>query len=96
MTDLVNNMCRRGLKAGYVSGDSDHDALDMKKKVQQGECQFVFFTPEALLSSLKWRQLLTTSKYQTRIVAFVVDESHCVHPNGESVHIAEYDYYYCI
>ena len=78
MTDQVNAMTKRGWRAGYVSGNTDSDSLDMKRKVQQGAFQLVFFTPEALLSGLKWRQLLTTRDYKSGIVAIVVDEAHCV------------------
>ena len=32
MTDQVNTISKRGLQAGYVSGENDSDSVDMKKK----------------------------------------------------------------
>ena len=43
--------------------------------VSQGNFQLVFFTPEMLIGSKRWRNMLTGDLYSE---AFVIDEAHCV------------------
>ena len=43
--------------------------------MKSGEFQLVLFSPEALLSIRRWRELLQGHLYSS---AFVVDEVHCV------------------
>ena len=50
----------------------------MKKKVQTGAFQLVFFTPELLIENNRWRKVLMSDVYATRLKAFVVDEAHTV------------------
>ena len=47
-------------------------------KVQNGQYQLVLFSPEALLGVRRWREMLLSETYSSRIVAFIVDEAHCV------------------
>ena len=47
-------------------------------EVYEGNYQLVFTSPEALLTNETWRGMLHSSVYQERLVAFVVDEAHCV------------------
>jgi superfamily II DNA helicase RecQ len=49
---------------------------DMKDHVISGACNIIFMRPELLRS--KWRNLLSTSTYQKRLVGIIVDEAHCV------------------
>ena len=46
-------------------------------KVYEGKYQLVLISPEALLTNETWRDMLHSSVYQERLVAFVVDEAHC-------------------
>ena len=39
---------------------------------------FVYFTPEILISSKKWRGLLLEDLYSGRLQFFVIDEAHTV------------------
>ena len=41
-------------------------------------CQLVYFTPEALLDNRKWRRLLQSVEYSTRVKVLVIDEAHTV------------------
>ena len=50
----------------------------MKEGVCNGEYQFVYFTPEILISSKKWRGLLLGDLYSSRLQFFVIDEAHTV------------------
>ena len=44
--------------------------------MSNGQNQLVLFSPEALLSVRRWREMLRDESYTSRIVAFVVDEAH--------------------
>ena len=46
--------------------------------MKNGLHQLVLFSPDALLSVRRWRELLQGENYGPRIVAFIVDEAHCV------------------
>ena len=35
-------------------------------------------SPESLQTNATWRDMLQSDVYQTNLVAFVVDEAHCV------------------
>ena len=65
----------RGLSVGCVTSES---SVAEKDKVSNGQYQLVLFSPEALLSVRRWREMLRDETYTSRIVAFVVDEAHCV------------------
>lgn len=51
---------------------------DMKHKIKRGQCQLVFLSPKALFCGLEWRGMLSSDVYRHNLVAFVVDEAHCV------------------
>ena len=78
MKDKVASLKKQGLRAAYISGETDESFFKMKHGDKLGAFQIVFFTPEALLTGIKWRHLLTTDEYQARTVALVIDEAHCV------------------
>ena len=42
------------------------------------KCQLVHFTPEALLENRKWRTLLQSVEYSTRVKVLVIDEAHTI------------------
>ena len=48
----------------------------MKQKVRTGAFQLVFFTPELLIENKRWRKVLMSDVYTTRLKAFVADEAH--------------------
>ena len=60
---------------------------DIKRKVCTGAFQLVFFTPELLIENKKWRKVLMSDVYTTRLKAFVVDEAHTVSKWYVSSHI---------
>ena len=41
-------------------------------------------SPEAVLTNPEWRDMLQSPVYQENLVAFVVDEAHCVKKWGET------------
>ena len=66
-------LCRRGIRAGYVTGDQESD--EVKEAVTEGKYQVVYFTPEMLLGSRKWREILLGDIYRSRLRALIIDEA---------------------
>ncbi len=50
----------------------------MKTDAINGKFQLLYFTPEAILLSKRWRRLLTSDSYQKRIKGLVIDEAHTI------------------
>ena len=50
----------------------------MLERVAKGNYQLIFFTPEALLNHRKWRDLLRSDIYLSRLRVVVIDEAHTV------------------
>ncbi len=65
-----------GIKACYVSGEQDDER--MRKDVIKGAYQIVYFTPEMILASRRWREMLIGEVYSHQLRAFIVDEAHTV------------------
>ena len=38
----------------------------------------LYISPEMLMRKKKWRNMVLSELYQKRLVAFIVDEAHCV------------------
>ena len=38
----------------------------------------IFMSPEATLTDMRWRDMLSSPIFQERLVALIVDEAHCV------------------
>ena len=75
MKDQVASLSARGLAIGCITQESSEKE---RAKVKNGQYQLMLFSPEALLSFRQWRELLQGEGYSSRIVAFIVDEAHCV------------------
>ena len=43
-----------------------------------GKVQLLYISPESLLINSEWREMLQSDIYCENLVAFVVDEAHCV------------------
>ena len=65
----------KGLSVGCLTRESSDSERAM---ALSGQYQLVLFSPEALLIVRRWREMLQSEVYKSRIVAFVVDEAHCV------------------
>jgi len=66
------------VKAGILSG---HPGVSKELLVTASDASkysFLFSAPEALIGVEKWRQILLNTSLQQQIVAFTVDEAHCV------------------
>lgn len=59
-----------------ISGDLAEKAV--KEDVMNGKYQLVLISPELLMTNLTWREMMRTNVYQENLVAFIVDEAHCI------------------
>ncbi|KAL5483863.1 hypothetical protein EMCRGX_G020281 [Ephydatia muelleri] len=71
----------KGVSAAYISSETDDRA--QCEAILRGEVQIVFIGPESLLQNTTWREMLKTPVYKSNLVAFVVDEVHCVPKWGD-------------
>ena len=74
MKDQVQVLTEKGINAIYSGGAEEEET----ETIKCGEYQIIFFSPESLLCNLEWRDMLQSPIYQEKLVAFVVDEAHCV------------------
>ena len=74
MKDQVRQMLERGMSAVYVA-EADHQT---EIKVCEGKFQLIYLSPESLLTNPTWRDMLQSDVYEQNLVAFVIDEAHCV------------------
>ena len=73
----VATYCSKGLTSiCFSAGDTSGSAI--LSDVSLGKYQLVFFTPEIVLASKKWRRVTEGDVYNERLRAFVIDEAHCV------------------
>ena len=48
------------------------------RSVKNGEVQLVYMSPESIICNFQYRNMILSPVYQEKLVAFVVDEAHCV------------------
>ena len=72
----VTTLTTKGLSTVHVSGDLTDKGI--KDGIFNGMYQLVLISPELLITNLHWREMLRSEIYQRQLVAFVVDEAHCV------------------
>ena len=82
MMDQKSKVMLRGIECDFI-GDSQCDE-DRFKKIMDGCIQLLLISPESLICNDKYRQMLLSPVYKKNLVAFVVDEAHCV-KNGKSI-----------
>ena len=70
------SLTSKGLSTVYVSGDLSDKKV--KDDIFNGMYQLVLISPELLMTNLYWREMMRTEIYQKQLVAFVVDEAHCI------------------
>lgn len=75
MMDQKSKFVPMGIQTEFVAEQSDEEAV---KKVLSGQVQLVYISPESIIGNTKFRNMLLSSAYQEHLVAFVVDEAHCV------------------
>jgi len=76
MMDQKKKLSLRGISVEFVGeGQIDEVAVSL---VIKGDIQLVFISPESLLTNKTYRRMLRSDAYQKKLVAFAVDEAHCV------------------
>ncbi|KAL5479301.1 hypothetical protein EMCRGX_G022804 [Ephydatia muelleri] len=81
MKDQVATLNSKGLSAAYLSSEMNDRA--QQERILRGEVQVLYIGPELLMLNTLWRDMLTTPVYKENLVAFVVDEAHCVAKRGD-------------
>lgn len=75
MKDQTREFSGRGLSSIYVTSSISREE---ELSVLQGRFSMVYISPELLLCCDKYREMLRSDIYKERMIAFVVDEAHCV------------------
>ena len=65
-----------GIKAEFIGDEQESE--EAKQLVERGECQIVYGSPEAFLSTKRWRTMLSNDPYKKRLCLVAVDEAHCI------------------
>ena len=78
MKDQVDSFRKRGVSAALVSSDCDAESEEMKTGVIEGRYELVSISPEQLIGNKRFRCMCRNECYVDKLVAFVVDEAHCV------------------
>ena len=74
MKDQVSAYSAKGLTACAVTHETTPEE---KRNIREGKYQLFFFSPETL-SKRQWFDQIQLEPYHSNIVAFVVDEAHCI------------------
>ena len=65
-----------GMSVKFV--DEAQEDQEAVLRVLKGEVQLVFISPETIICNPQFRSMLLSEQYKKFLVAFVVDEAHCV------------------
>ena len=76
MQDQVRYLKSVGIKADFIGDEQESE--EAKQRVERGECQLVYGSPEAFLSTERWRAMLSNDAYKKRLCLVAVDEAHCI------------------
>ena len=75
MKDQERSLQSRGVKAIQVGSDNTDKIVE---DIKQGYYEILFISPERLLTSEDWRDILQSPVYKEQLVGVIVDEAHCV------------------
>ena len=67
------------MSAGHAERQLARELLVDERDVERGMFSLLFGSPEAIIGSERWRQLLLGDPLCRQIVAVAVDEAHCVY-----------------
>ena len=76
MLDQHSKFSLKGLSVEFV-GDAQ-ESLEAMNEVEKGRIHLVYTSPESLISNCCCRSMLSSDMYHQNLVAFVIDEVHCV------------------
>ena len=74
--DQRQKIANRGLSVEFVGeAQTDDGAI---RRVLNGDIQLVYISPESLLENRLYWGMFQKAAYQDKMIAFVVDEAHCI------------------
>ena len=76
MIDQREKFTKKGITTEFVGEAQEND--DAVAAVLNGRIQLVYISPESLLGNPRFRSMLLSDSYKTRLRGVVVDEAHCV------------------
>ena len=76
MLDQVRFLKSLGISAEII-GD-EQNCEHARKRVERGQCQIVYGSPESFLSTKRWRTMLSNDAYKKGLRLVAVDEAHCI------------------
>ena len=74
MKDQESSFGKKGVRAVHVTKEDEETML----AVMAGNYQLIYISPETLLTDRQWRHVIESPLFQKNLVAFVVDEAHCI------------------
>ena len=81
MVDQVCSLRARGVCAAIMTGNrgvTDKEFLAQDGGVDLSKYSLLFSSPEAIIESERWRELLLKPPLNKNIVAVAIDKAHCV------------------
>ena len=81
MQDQVSRLQSLGINVAYITSDQTESVL---KKIENGEYNLVFMSPESTLDNERWRSMIVSPLYSKSLMGIAVDEVHCVTQWGQS------------
>ena len=75
MADQVETFTGKGLKCIYLHKNV---STEMKSEILAGNFQLIYLSPERLVQDLEILEMFRSPIYVQSLVAFVVDEAHCI------------------
>ena len=76
MKDQVRVYKERGVSTAYIG--SEQQDRTVYEEIRSGKVQLIYMTPEAIADNEHHRSLLQEQAVLENLVAFVVDEAHCI------------------
>ena len=85
MIDQKAGFLSRGISAESL-GEAQHDARALQR-VRESQHQLVFLTSESLFHGQSIQKTLMAESFQSKLMAFVVNETHCIKNDKSCMHV---------